>query len=43
MDKIKSAVSITLDFFKIIDRFKKEGKAQQSAGEKDNCHHNSRI
>ena len=43
MDKIKSAVIITLDFFEIIDGFEKEGKAQQPAGEKDNCHHNSRI
>jgi hypothetical protein len=39
MDRIKSAVIITLDFFKIIDGFEEEGETNQPGGKEDNCQH----
>jgi hypothetical protein len=39
MDRIKSAVIITLDFFKIIDGFEEEAETNQPGGEEDNCQH----
>jgi hypothetical protein len=39
MDRIKSAVIITLDFFKIIDGFEEQGETDKPGGEEDNCQH----
>jgi hypothetical protein len=39
-DRIKSAVIMALDFFKIINGFEEQGKTHQPGGEEDNCKHN---
>jgi hypothetical protein len=39
MDRIKSAVIITLDFFEIINGFEEKDKTHQSGGEEDDRKH----
>jgi hypothetical protein len=43
MDRIKSAVIMALDFFKIIDGFEEQGKTHQPGGEEDNRKHNKEF
>jgi hypothetical protein len=39
IDRIKSIVIISLDFFEVINRFKEQEEAGQPAYKKDQCQH----